>query len=141
MKKIAMLMTLKKDTEKQCFKGIDEGITKFCRGTVRSGQMIDFNGNVIIIGDVNPGGEIKATGNIIVLGSLKGLVHAGSDGNKKAIVVSLNLQPTQLRIAGIITRPPDEKGSKGLIIPELAYIKDDKIYIERFLHVQEIMVD
>jgi septum site-determining protein MinC len=46
------------------FKGINEGITKFHRGTVRSGQLIDFEGNVVIIGDVNPGGEIVAAGNV-----------------------------------------------------------------------------
>jgi len=115
------------------FKGINEGITKFYRGTVRSGQLISFDGNVVIIGDVNPGGEIEATGNVIVMGSLRGIVHAGADGNKEAIVAALNLQPTQLRIADIITRSPDEEETRSELIPELAYVKDDIVYIERFL--------
>lgn len=115
------------------FKGIDEGITKFYRGTVRSGQLISFEGNVIIIGDVNPGGEVEATGNVIVMGSLRGIVHAGADGNKNAIVAALNLQPTQLRIADIITRSPDEVESRSEVVPELAFIKDDMVYIDRFL--------
>lgn len=115
------------------FKGIDEGITKFYRGTVRSGQLISFNGNVVVIGDVNPGGEIEATGNVIVAGTLRGIVHAGADGNKEAYVVAFNLQPTQLRIADVITRSPDEAEQKLALIPELAYIKDDMVYIERFL--------
>lgn len=115
------------------FKGIDEGVTKFFKGTVRSGKLIKFEGNVVIIGDVNPGGEVVATGNVIVMGSLRGIVHAGSDGNKEAMVVAFNLQPTQLRIADVITRSPDEKGQRGNFIPELAFVKDDRVYIESYL--------
>ncbi|HOJ11968.1 MAG TPA: septum site-determining protein MinC [Clostridiales bacterium] len=115
------------------FDGTDEGITKFYRGTVRSGQLISFNGNIVILGDVNPGAEVLASGNIIVMGWLRGTVHAGMYGNSKAIVASLNLQPVQLRISNIITRPPDDINSRGPAIPEIAYVKDDMIYIERFL--------
>lgn len=115
------------------FKGIEEGVTKFYKGTVRSGQLISFDGNIVVIGDVNPGGEVVAAGNVIVMGALRGIVHAGADGNKEAVVVALNLQPTQLRIADIITRPPDEKEVKNTPIPEIAYIKGDMVYIERYL--------
>lgn len=115
------------------FKGIEEGQTKFYRGTVRSGQLITFDGNLVILGDVNPGAVIEATGNIVVMGLLRGVVHAGSDGNKDAIVAALGLNPTQLRIADIITRPPDEKGMGSNQIPELAYVKGDMLYVERFL--------
>lgn len=116
------------------FKGIDEGVTKFYRGTVRSGQLITFDGNVVILGDVNPGAVIEATGNIIVMGLLRGVVHAGSDGNKEAIIAALGLNPTQLRIGDIITRSPDdEKGVVTNLIPEVAYVKEDKLFVERFL--------
>lgn len=115
------------------FKDIEEGITKFHTGTVRSGQLIKFEGNLVIIGDVNPGGEVEAAGNVVVMGSLRGIVHAGADGNKKAIVAALNLQPTQLRIADVITRPPDEGTHKSSFIPEMAFVKDDMVYLERFL--------
>ncbi len=115
------------------FRGIDQGVTKFYRGTVRSGQLINYDGNLVIIGDVNPGAEVVATGNVIVMGSLRGIVHAGADGNKEAIVVAFNLNPTQLRIADVITRSPDEKSGRGAMIPELAFVKDDRVYIERFL--------
>lgn len=115
------------------FKGIEEGHTKFYRGTVRSGQLVSFDGNLVILGDVNPGAVIEATGNVVVMGLLRGVVHAGSDGNKEAIVAALGLNPTQLRIADIITRSPDEKGIGNNMIPELAYIKDDMLYVERFL--------
>ncbi len=115
------------------FKNLDEGITKFHRGTVRSGQSVKFDGNLVVIGDVNPGGEVVATGNVVVMGSLRGVVHAGSNGNREAIVVALNLQPTQLRIADVITRSPDEKEISGQFVPELAYVKEDIVYIERYL--------
>lgn len=115
------------------FKGINEGITKFHKGTLRSGQLVSFDGNLVVIGDVNPGAEVVATGNVAVMGSLRGIVHAGADGNKSAVVVAFNLQPMQLRIADVITRSPDEKEARGLMVPELAYVKDDMVYIERFL--------
>jgi septum site-determining protein MinC len=115
------------------FKGLEEGMTKFYRGTVRSGQLVSFEGNLVVIGDVNPGGEVIATGNVVVMGSLRGMVHAGADGNKEAVVAALSLQPTQLRIADVITRPPDTKETRQGLIPELAFVKDDLVYIERFL--------
>lgn len=115
------------------FKGLEEGVTKFYKGTVRSGQLVSFEGNLVIIGDVNPGGEVLATGNVIVMGSLRGMVHAGADGNKEAVVAALSLQPTQLRIADVITRPPDTKENRPALIPEMAVVKDDLVYIERFL--------
>lgn len=115
------------------FKGLEEGVSKFYRGTVRSGQLISFEGNLVVIGDVNPGGEVIATGNVVVMGSLRGMVHAGADGNKDAVVAALSLQPTQLRIADVITRPPDTKETRQGLMPELAYVKDELVYIERFL--------
>jgi septum site-determining protein MinC len=118
---------------KSYFYGIDEGTTRFHRGTLRSGQMIKFHGNVVVIGDANPGSEIVASGNVIVLGLLRGIVHAGATGNKDSVVVAFNMSPTQLRIADVITRPPDGKIVVKTQAPEIAYIKDENIYIEYFL--------
>ena len=68
------------------------------------------------------------------MGLLRGVVHAGSDGNKEAIIAALGLNPTQLRIGDIITRSPDdEKGVVTNLIPEVAYVKEDKLFVERFL--------
>ncbi|MBR2916758.1 MAG: septum site-determining protein MinC [Clostridia bacterium] len=106
--------------------------TKFYKKTLRSGQLLESDGSVVLIGDVNPGAEIIAAGNIFVMGTIKGLVHAGKDGDREAVVVALNLSPTQLRIADLITRPPEGE-EKDYLSPELAYIKDDKIFIEEFL--------
>lgn len=113
------------------FSGINEGRTKFIKNTIRSGQNIDFPGNIVIIGDINGGGQVKAGGNIIVLGTLRGVVHAGASGNDKAIIAAFSLQPTQLRIAGVISRSPDGEMEKPRC-PELARIRDGYIVIEPY---------
>ncbi len=105
-----------------------EGRTKFYRGTMRSGSQINFKGNVVIMGDVNPGAEVIATGNILITGILKGTVHAGCKGNRNAIVTAQGIYPTQLRIADIITVPPSSKVEKIKNF-ETAYIKDNNICI------------
>lgn len=110
----------------------EDEYTKFYKKTLRSGQLLESEGSVVIIGDVNPGAEVVAEGNIFVMGSIKGMVHAGKSGNKEAVVVALNLSPTQLRIADLITRSPEGE-AKDYLSPELAYIKEDKIFIEEFL--------
>lgn len=115
------------------FEGISEGKTKFIKGTVRSGQRIYYPGNVVILGDVNPGAQIVALGNIIVMGSLRGIAHAGANGNREALVAAIYLDPTQLRIADLITRPPDGEYEKPKI-PELARIKMNAIHIEPYLN-------
>lgn len=115
------------------FKGITEGKTKFIRGTIRSGQNINYEGNIVILGDVNPGAQITAYGNIIVMGSLRGVAHAGSNGNRSAYVAAFYLDPTQLRISDVITRAPDGYYEKPGI-PELARIKGDMVYIEPYLN-------
>lgn len=96
------------------------------KNSLRSGQFIHYKGNVIVLGDVNPGAEIIAAGNIIVMGTIKGLVHAGCEGNKKCLITALSLLPVQLRIADIITRLPD---NEIVTKPSYAYINDDKLYI------------
>ncbi len=106
-----------------------ENITKFHKGAVRSGQSVEFNGSVVIIGDVNPGGIVKAEGNIIILGALKGIAHAGSAGRREAFVAALSMTPVQLRIADIITRFPDADEKPNSNIPEYAYIEDGQIYV------------
>ncbi len=103
-------------------------LTKFHKGSLRNGQRIDFDGSVVIIGDVNPGAEIKATGNIIILGQLKGMAHAGCSGMSEAFVSAVYMAPVQLRIADIITRFPEEN-KKGPKPPEYAFVKDGQIFV------------
>ncbi|MPQ42492.1 septum site-determining protein MinC [Clostridium tarantellae] len=121
----------KDEKEDKAFSGVYEGRTKFIRKTVRSGQVINYIGNIIIVGDVNHGAEVSALGNIIVLGSLRGRVFAGDNGNKKAIIAAFELQPEIMSIAGKITISPDEIDSPGY--PEVARLKEDLIIVEPYL--------
>ena len=103
-------------------------LTKFHRGSLRNGQKIEFDGSVVVVGDVNPGAEIKAGGNIIVLGQLKGMAHAGCKGMTEAFITAIFMAPTQLRIADIITRFPEEN-KKGPKPPEYAFIQNGQIFV------------
>lgn len=114
------------------FSDIKEGYTRFYEGTVRSGRLLQSEGNLVVLGDINPGSEVVAAGNIVVMGAVRGIVHAGCTGNRDAFILALNLSPTQIRIADIITRPPDDDGKRKKIVPEKAYIKDETIYIEEY---------
>jgi len=103
----------------------DEAV--FIQRTLRSGYNLTCHGHVIVLGDVNPGAEIIAGGNIIVWGRLRGLVHAGAEGDESAIICSLDLMPTQLRIAGHIAITPKRRGKPQ---PEIAYVKDNQVVAE-----------
>ncbi|WP_245732997.1 septum site-determining protein MinC [Salipaludibacillus aurantiacus] len=94
---------------------------------IRSGQVLDFKGDLLLIGDVNPGGKVKATGNIYIMGSLRGIAHAGSQGNEEAIICAAEMKPSQLRIASMIRRPPEQNGeNSGFEEGECAYLNEEK---------------
>ncbi len=76
--------------------------TKYHRGSLRSGQRVEEDGSIVIIGDVNSGAEVIASDNIVVLGTLRGLAHAGAKGNKEAIIAAGRLDTVQMRIANIV---------------------------------------
>ncbi|HHT27604.1 MAG TPA: septum site-determining protein MinC [Firmicutes bacterium] len=107
----------------------EESNTLLHKRTLRSGQRIDYDGNVVVLGDVNPGAVINCTGDILVFGTLRGVAHAGAQGNAKAVVVAFRLEPTQLRIAQYISRAPDGE-TAAPTGPEMALVKDDQIQIE-----------
>ncbi len=115
----------------QVFEGVEEGMTKFVHGTLRSGQEVNYDGNIVVVGDVNPGAFLKAKGNIIILGSLRGVAHAGIGGNETAIVAAYSLLPMQLRIADVIVRPPE--GDEQYNLPEVAKIVNGEVFIEPYL--------
>ena len=107
-----------------------ESNTVYYHGGLRSGQSIKFGGSVVVLGDVNPGSEVIAEGNVIILGALKGMAHAGVLGDSNCFVSALALQPTQLRIAHLITYvPPPQKGKKEPPIASIAYVKDGQVFI------------
>ena len=100
-------------------------------GTVRSGDRISSNGNLCIIGDVNPGAIVSAKKNIYVWGKLLGIAFAGKGGNNKSSISSLYLRPLQLRIADIIAIGPKDKPQNSY--PEIALIDNQTIIIKPFI--------
>ncbi len=88
--------------------------------TVRSGVEIRHPGTVIILGDVNPGGIVIADGDIIIWGRLRGIAHAGAGGNRECLIMALQMEPTQLRIADAVARSPEKLPMQ--FSPEVAHI-------------------
>lgn len=99
------------------------------RRTLRSGQLIKHSGPVVVYGDVNDGAEIISTGDVLVFGKLRGVVHAGAQGDDSATIGALLLNPPQIRIGNHIARAPEERGKKTRG-PEIACVRDGHIVIE-----------
>ena len=102
--------------------------TTFHRGSLRSGQKMEAEGSIVIIGDVNSGAEVIAQDNIIVVGSLRGLAHAGAKGNKQAIIATGVFDTVQVRIANIVKEI--NRDEEPLHKNSYVYVQNDKIVIE-----------
>lgn len=114
-----------------------ENTGKFYKGTLRSGQELECETSIVILGDVNPGATITSAGNIVILGALKGTAYAGASGNETCFVAALDMNPVQIKIGNIIGRSED----KGLLAsirerrrsttePQVASVLDGHILIE-----------
>ncbi len=101
------------------------------RGTLRSGDRISSNGDLCVIGDVNPGAIVSAKKNVYVWGKLLGIALAGEDGNKNASIASLYLNPLQLRICGIVAIGPKDKPKN--YYPEIAVLEKQTIVIKPYI--------
>lgn len=117
----------------------DDPNAKVVCATLRSGQRIESEHSVVVVGDVNSGAEIVAGGHVVVLGSLRGLAHAGAfeESEGSAFIFALNLQPTQLRIGSVISRSSGRSGSADAG-PEIARVDGDLIVVEKY-HPRLIM--
>lgn len=109
--------------------GIEELQPLFVAKTLRSGQEVVYNGSVVIIGDVNPGAEVIAGGDVIIRGTCRGVVHAGAYGNDKATITANRLLASQIRIANLIARAPDQLDKPEYT--EIARIQDGSVIIEK----------
>ena len=112
---------------------------QFYRGTLRSGQKIEVDGSIVVLGDINPGAQIIAGGNVVVLGCLKGTVYAGYPQDRNAFVASLMMEPMQIQIGDCIARAPDQKNKKQKpgrkksqkqLEAKLAFVENNSIFIE-----------
>ena len=122
----AILSHMNKEKE-----NLDNGL--FYKGTLRSGQILESEASVVILGDINPGGKVISKGSVVVLGSLRGNVFAGVNGDEHSFVVALEMKPIQIKISDVIARSSDSapvnKKNKNLE-PKIAFVEDGNIYIE-----------
>lgn len=126
-----------KDREALFKKSLDEKLMElttntgqFYKGNLRSGQVLEVETSIIIIGDVKPGARVVSKGNVIILGSLKGTVFAGATGNENSFVVALDMSPMQIRIADTIARSPDKPLKEEVKEAKIAFMEEGNIYIE-----------
>ena len=113
--------------EKSFTKEIEETKSKIYNGSLRSGNKLEYEGTIIILGDINAGSEVIAGENVIVLGTIRGLAHAGAIGNKAAIIVANEILAPQLRIANIVK--------------EIEKTEDDTIKKKAFILGEEIILE
>jgi len=106
--------------------------TILVKRTLRSGQRVRYDGNVVVMGDVNPGAEVVASGDVVVLGRLRGVVHAGARGRSDAVVAATWFEPLQLRIADVICRAPERYDGKSPGRPEVARIQNGVVVVDPF---------
>mgnify|MGYP003374240830 CR=1 FL=1 len=118
------LSNIKKTFEKEI--AISE--TKFHRGSLRSGQKLETEGSLVVLGDVNSGAEVMASDNIVVLGALRGLAHAGAKGNKQAVIAAGLFDAVQVRIANVVKEI--NRDEEPLHKQTYISIIDDKIIID-----------
>lgn len=122
--KVLGLHSIKKTFEDE----IKNSDTMFHKGSLRSGQKIEYEGSIVLIGDLNGGAEIVAGENIAVVGVLRGVAHAGAKGNKKAIITATNIEAPQLRIANIVKEIEKEEENKTN--KTYAYVHENNIILE-----------
>lgn len=141
-KKALENLRMEQEAQNEASGNVRTGSGQFYRGTLRSGQTLESDASIVVIGDVNPGATVKAKGNVVILGCAKGYVYAGTDGDEKAFIASFDMKPMQIRIGNLIARSSDgEKEKKRRKIgrnktdtqpmeAQIAFVEDGNIYIE-----------
>ena len=129
-KKIVEDTIKEKEEKEQKAEVPDVSSGQFYRGTLRSGQILESDGDVIVLGDVNPGAKVIAARNVVILGCLKGTVYAGMNDVDNAFVVAMSMNPMQIRIGNSIARSDDNSKSKNNE-PQIAFLENGNIYIEQ----------
>jgi septum site-determining protein MinC len=104
---------------------------------IRSGQTYEHDGDLLLIGDLNPGGTLLCTGDIYVMGALRGVAHAGIGGRTDVIIATSLMRPTQLRIADVISRPPEE-WMTGDAAMEFAFLNEGRMQIDKLAQLFRI---
>lgn len=128
-------------SKEEALKWKEESEVKVVNRMVRSGQVLEVNGDLLLIGDVNPGGQVISTGNIYIMGSLLGIAHAGSNGDIRAAIAASYMKPSQLRIADYISRAPDYETTGVHMECGVVDEVKDKIVIDRLQVLSHIRKD
>ena len=106
-------------------------LSKFYKGIVKAGDVVEADTDIIVLGDVNAGGEVISSGNIIILGTLYGTARAGAKGNEDSFIVALDLRPTKLCIG---EKSVNVFGKRGLFkskaTPKIVFVKDEGLAAE-----------
>lgn len=118
-------------TKQQALSWMEDSEVKIINKIIRSGQVVEVKGDMLLIGDVNSGGTVIASGNIFVMGTLRGVAHAGSEGYRNAVIAASHMLPSQLRIADYISRSPDYEADGVYMECGLIDEASEKIVIER----------
>lgn len=111
----------------------EEAQGQFYRGTLRSGQVLETETSVVIIGDVNPGAQVISKGNIVILGCCMGNIYAGAAGDRSCFAAALTMRPMQVRIADKMARSAivkKEDNGEYPMEPKIVYIKDEHLQIK-----------
>ncbi len=126
-------------SKEEAEKLLQENQTVSIAKVIRSGQVLEITGDLLLLGDVNPGATVVATGNIYVLGSLRGIAHAGSEGNREAVIAASLMAPSQLRISNLIFHSPTRSEQVETEM-ECAYIseEEDQIVLGRVQQLQQL---
>ena len=109
---------------------------QFYRGNLRSGQTMEVDTSIVVLGDVHPGASITSKGNVVVLGSCRGNVYAGASGDRDCFVAALVMKPMQIRIADKMARSAITKrndNAEYALDPKIAYVKDDHIHVKNLV--------
>lgn len=122
-------------TKEEALRWKEENEIVSVTGMIRSGQVLEVPGDLLLIGDVNPGGTVMAGGNIFIMGTLRGVAHAGCFGNEEAVIVASKMLPSQLRISHYLNRAPDRYDDEETRVMECAYIDDSSQIVVDQLHV------
>lgn len=102
----------------------------FYRGTLRSGQVLEVDTSIVVIGDVNPGAQLISKGNIVILGCCMGDIYAGASGDPNCFAAALTMKPMRVRIAdkaarSAITKKKDT--GEYPVDPKIVFIKNDRL--------------
>jgi septum site-determining protein MinC len=117
--------------------GLEQPSITVIQRIVRSGQVVEVTGDLLLLGDVHAGGMVSATGNIYIMGTLRGIAHAGRAGNTDAIIAVAVMRPMQLRIASVISRPPEEWLSDDET-SQFARLEEETMKVEKIVKLSTV---